>query len=165
MRTLLLLASLGLFLTASTAPGEFHPEARRAYNEYWRGHPEHANEMVRLWHQRLFHREIGAPLLDRWARELREGVTATVAFTHILASPEYYTSCGGRPEGFVRNTFVEIVGRQPTPAEFQFWVNRLIHTNRDVVASEIVARYPPAWVNEPPVEHYEYRPPPPPYRR
>jgi hypothetical protein len=165
MRTFLLFAGLGLLLTASTTRAEFHPEARRAYEEHWRAHPEHADEMIRVWHQRLFHHEIAAPLLRRWAGELREGVTASVAFTHILCSPEYYHSCGDRPEGFVRHTFVEIVGRQPTESEYRFWLNRLYHTDRSVVAGEIVARYPPAWIAEPAVvEHYEYRPPPLPYR-
>jgi hypothetical protein len=161
MKWIIALACLGLSLTGSPAVAQFHPEARRAYEEHWRAHPEHPEDLVRRWHKRLFHREIEAPFLGRWVAELKRGVEAPLALSHILGSPEYYVTVGSTPEGFIRRTFVEVVGRPPTESEFQFWLRRLYHEGRAEVAYEMVTRYPPAWVvEEPPVvEKYEYRRP------
>ena len=102
----------------------------------------------------------------RWVKELGADLAAPLALAHILASAEFYVTCGSTPEGYVRRTFTEIVGRPPTPAEFQFWRQRLYHTDRAVVAQEMVNRYPPAWAAEAPVApQYEYRPPVVMYRR
>src|ERR1700722_1397754 len=154
-------ACLALFLTSATAAPPYYPDAHRAYEEHWRAHPEHADEMVRLWHTRLFHREIAPPLLARWTEELKRGVECPLALAHVLASPEDYVSIGSTPDGFVRKTFVEIVRRLPTEAEFHFWRDRMYHADRSQVAYELVTRYPPAWAMEvaAPREVYEYRPP------
>jgi len=156
-------AWLALFLTSATAAPPYYPDAHRAYEEHWRAHPEHADEMVRLWHQRLFHREIAPPLLARWTEELRRGIDAPLALAHMLGSPEYYGNCGNSPERFIRTTFAEIVGRPPEPNEYRFWFERLLHSDRGVVAQELVSRYPPAWIAEAPVvapaPAYEYRTP------
>lgn len=168
MRSFILPAFVGLLLTAAPVLAEFHPDARRAYEEHWRSHPEHADAMVRQWHQRLFHREVPAHLLTRWAEELRRGIAAPLAVAHILGSAEFYLTCGSTPEGFVRTTFQEIVGRRPTEPEFHFWVTRLYHSDRAVVAQEMVTRYPPPWIAEEPaavVPTYEYRTPVATYRR
>jgi len=161
MRSIILLACVGSLVTAAPAVAQFHPEAHRAYEEHMRAHPEHPEDLVRLWHSHLFHREIAPPLLERWTVELRRGVAAPLALAHVLASPEYYVTVGSTPEGFVRRTFVEVVGRPPTESEFHFWLNRLYHADRSEVAYEMVTRYPPAWATVAPgqVEEYEYRRP------
>ena len=156
MKYVIVPACLGLLLLAAPAPAQVHRErereqARRAHEEHWRTHPERPEDLVRFWHQRLFHREIAPALRDRWVVELRRGIAAPVALAHILAGPEYYVQVGSRPEAWVRNTFVQIVGREPTQAEFQFWLDRLYHEDRDQVAYEMVTRYPPAWINQAPV--------------
>jgi hypothetical protein len=150
-----------MLLAAVSAGKEFHPDARRAFNVHWLTHPEHPESLVRLWHQRLFHHEIAAPLLTRLLDDLKRGIEAPLALAELLASPEFYINCGSTPDGFVRKTFVEVVGRQPTEAEFRFWHDRLYHADRKQVAHEMVTRYPPAWAMETahPVEHFEYRAP------
>ena len=88
-----------------------HPEVRHVFNEHWNSHPEHPEEMVRLWHDHLFHRPIAAPLLARVLDDLRRGIEAPVALATLLASPEFYVSVGGSVDGFVRRSFLELVGR------------------------------------------------------
>lgn len=161
MKSFVIPAFLGLFLTAAPALAQFHPEVHRAYEAHWRAHPEHPEQLARLWHERLFRRNIPAPLLDRCLGELRRGIEAPLALAHVLGSAEYYATVGGTAEGFVRRTFIEIVGRPPTEAEFRFWLQRLYHSDRSDVAYEMVTRYPPSWAVEEaaPVETYEYRRP------
>jgi hypothetical protein len=162
MRSVTLVAGLGLLLTAGPASAqfEFRREAYRAHEEHWRSHPDNHEELVRSWQRHLFRREAPAPLLARWGEELRRGIAAPLALAHVLASPEYYVEVGSTPERFVRRTFVDIVGRPPSEAELRYWRGRLYVEDRSAVAYEMVTRYPPSWAVEaaPPVE-YEYRPP------
>lgn len=159
MRFVFIPACVVLLLTSAPVAAQVRHDARRAYQEHWQAHPEHAEQMIRQWHDRLFHHPIEGPLLARWLHEIREGIAAPLAIAHILASQEYYVSIGSTPEGYIRTTFMEIVGRRPTEAEYRFWLARLYHSNREVVAQEQVTRYPPTWVEEEPVPQYEYRRP------
>jgi hypothetical protein len=155
------LAGLTLVLvTAMAAAVDFHPDARRAFNAHWLAHPEHPEDLVRSWHDRFFHIEIKTPLLDRLVADLKRGVDASVAFVELLASPEFYVSCGSTPDGYIRRTFTECAGRAPSEAELVFWRQRMLHADRATVAHEMVTRYPPSWaVAAHPAEHFEYRTP------
>jgi hypothetical protein len=166
MRYLIVSACLGIMLTATPALAQPHKETRAVFNTHWLAHPEHPEQMVRLWHDHLFHREIGAPLLARVLDDLRRGIEAPVALAAMLASPEFYIQVGSTADGFVRRTFLELVGRPPTDAEYRFWFERMHHADRAQIAHEMVTRYPPSWaMPAAPVEHYEYRPPIVTYRR
>jgi hypothetical protein len=93
-------------------------------------------------------------------------VEPPLALSHFLATPEYFEKCGGSTERFVQTLFLDVVGRQPTPVEYNYWLGRFYHEHRGDVAYALVTRYPPAWVAPaPPVEVYEYRAPVVSYRR
>jgi hypothetical protein len=160
MRSIFVCAGLGLLLSAAPVLAQPHKEVRTAFNAHWAAHPEHPEALVRLWHQHLFHCDIGAPLLGRLLNDLKRGIEAPLALAALIASPEFYIHVGGTPEGFVRGTFTEVVGRAPTATEYRFWLDRMHHADRNVVAHEMITRYPPAWAAEAhPVEHFEYRAP------
>ena len=71
----------------------------------------------------------------------------------ILGSDEYYLRSGGTPQGYVQTLFTDVNGRQPTAAEYGFWVNRLVQVGgaapdfeqRVDLAYEMLARYPQNW--------------------
>jgi hypothetical protein len=161
MKYVIVTVCLGILLTAATVRGEPHPEVRKAFNLHWMSHPEHPEQVARMWHDRLFHGRVEAPLLARILNDLRRGVEAPIALAAMLASPEFYISVGSSYDAWVRRTFLELCGRPPTDAEYRFWYERMHHADRAQVAHEMVQRYPPAWAMTPaaPVEHYEYRPP------
>jgi hypothetical protein len=165
MRYFLVVA--GLALSAWSLPAQIHPEARRAQEEHWRAHPEHPDKLVRLWHERFFHGAPAEPWIARWVDELHRGVEPCLAVAHMLATQEYFARCGNKLEVYVRTMFLEVVGRAPTPQEYDFWLRRFYHEDRATVAYDLMTRYPPAWVMEetPPAEAYEYRAPIVPYRR
>jgi hypothetical protein len=149
-----------VFVAGQAAAAEFHHDAWRAYQEHVRAHPEAADHLVREWHERFFHRPVEAARIAPCVEELRRGVPPPLALSHFLATPEYYEKCGGSVERFVQSLFLDIVGRQPTRVEYNYWLNRFYHEQRGDVAYALVTRYPPAWIAPtPPAEVYEYRPP------
>ena len=95
MRSIFIPACVGLLLTAVPARAEFHPEARRAYEEHWRAHPEHAEQMIRQWHQRLFHHDMGRPCCA-----LGQGTGCRLAAPGPGPYPgqrQFYVTCGSTP--------------------------------------------------------------------
>ena len=137
---------IGLAWLVSPASAEFHPEARRAHEEHWRGHPEHPDRPVQLWHERFFHCAPPGAWLGRRVDELKRGIAPEIAVAEILASPEYWVRCGGKLETFVQTMFLDVVGRPPSPQEYDFWLRRFYHEDRGRVTQDLIARYPPAWI-------------------
>src|SRR5262249_18393717 len=68
---------------------------------------------------------------------------------------------GSTPEGYVRSLFRDLAGRDPTPAEMNYWARRAWYEPRSDIAYALLARYPqtgsaPASA---PTYDYDYRPP------
>jgi hypothetical protein len=161
-----LIPILGLALGSAATALAFHPDAHVAHEEHWRGHPEHPERLVQVWHDRFFRTLPPGPWIAHWVEELRRGLAPELAAAQILASPEYYVRFGNRLDAYVRGLFLEVVGRPPTPAEYDFWLRRFYHEDRAQVAHDLILRYPPMWMAEPaPVETFEYRAPIVQYRR
>jgi hypothetical protein len=156
-----LIPLVGVVVWVAVAKAFFHPDAHAAHDEHWRGHPEHPERLVQVWHDRFFRNLPPGPWIAHWVEELRRGLAPELAVAQILASPEYYIRCGNTLEAYVRALFAEVVGRPPTSAEYDFWLRRFYHEDRVNVAHDLILRYPPAWVTQEPVpvETYEYRAP------
>ena len=101
--------------------------------------------LVRSWYQRFLDRRVEDAGLIGWAGHLQRGVPPEQVLSMILGSEEYYTRSGLTPQGFVRNLFTDITGRQPTPNELAFWLRRMQFQDRQQVAYEVLARHPGSW--------------------
>jgi hypothetical protein len=101
--------------------------------------------VVRGWYRQFLDREL-EPGPSAWVDQLREGKPPDGVLAHIVASPEYYLRSGSTPQGFVRNLFLDLTGREPSPRDLQDWVRRLrTDEDRREVARALLQRYPQAW--------------------
>ena len=60
----------------------------------------------------------------------------------ILASDEYFTRAGGTGPAYVRQLYIDVLGRDPMPAEMNYWVGRLRYENRGDVAYRLLRFHP-----------------------
>jgi hypothetical protein len=84
--------------------------------------------------------------LTYWVNHLQQGDPPDSVLAGILGSDEYYKRGGGTPDGFVSLLFRDIVKRQPSPSEMDFWVRRQYTEDRQSVADEILTQNPGVWV-------------------
>jgi hypothetical protein len=102
---------------------------------------------VSAWYAQFLHRGYDAGGLG-WASALDQGQSPDKVLASILGGDEYYLR-SGTPQGYVQNLFADLNGRQPTPTEYGFWVNRLAqvggaapdYEQRVDLAYEFLVRY------------------------
>jgi len=88
------------------------------------------HQLVDHWYQTFLGRSAVADTNSyTWAEQLRQGSAPNAVLAGILSSDEYYSKGGRTPEGFIRNLFGDIVVRQPTPSELQYWMQRTVTQN------------------------------------
>jgi hypothetical protein len=137
----LLLALTGVLAAAAAAdaqPGPYRP---------YRPVRDEALRIVDGWYTQYLRRPPGNedPGKGGWADQLRRGTPPDVLLGHILGSDEYYNLAGGTPEGFVRQLFRDVVGRDPTRQEFRSWMSRLRTAEPNELAQDLLDRYPDRW--------------------
>jgi hypothetical protein len=81
-----------------------------------------------------------------WVNHLEQGDSTDSVLAGILGSDEYYKRGGGTPEGFISLLFRDVVKRQPSPSDLDFWVRRMYTEDRQSVADEILRQNPGVWV-------------------
>jgi hypothetical protein len=136
MRRTLALALPALLLSTSLASAQSY---------YYRGDaPGNPATLVRSWYERFLRREPDRGA-DGWIQALRTGHSAEDVVASILASPENYTAAGGTPAGFIRRLYVDLLGREPSPAEINYWRGRLRYSSRKDVAYQLLIRHPQNW--------------------
>lgn len=87
---------------------------------------EHREHVVRQAYLRFLERTPDAEGLRWWADAISDTLTLTGLRAQLLSSPEYaQRSTDGTIEGFVRSAYQEVLGRQPEPGGFQYWVDQL----------------------------------------
>jgi len=59
--------------------------------------------------------------LSGWVSLMNRGSGPEDIEASILGSDEFLNAHGGTPEGLARGLFDEVLGRRPTPGEFQRW--------------------------------------------
>jgi hypothetical protein len=87
-------------------------------------------DLVDHWYQTFLHRSGRAdPSSYSWAQQLQQGAAPNAVLAGILSSDEYYAKGGSTPEGFIRNLYADIIVRQPTASELQYWMQRALTQN------------------------------------
>lgn len=134
------------------------PSLASAQSYYYRSAPNggNAGTLVRKDYQRYLQREPG-PGASTWIQDMRTGSTPNDVLGGVLSSDEYFTRAGGNRVGYVRQLYMDVLGREPLPAEINYWVGRLHHESpRDIVS--VMLRFHPrsgAVMKAPPPPAYD----------
>jgi len=149
MRRFFAFGLLGVLVLTPTTRGQYPTGAGTAFL------------MVSGWYKHFLGRD---PDLygSAWVNALQAGQAPASVLAGILTSDEYYNRSGNTPEGFVRQLYLDLTGRQPLPAEMDYWVGRLYQSNRTDVAYELLLRYPNVWEPSTGGGYYPNAAPPPP---
>jgi hypothetical protein len=59
-----------------------------------------------------------------------------------LASDDYFARAGGTRAAYIRRLYFDVVGREPLPAEINYWVGRLRYETRRDVAYRLLRFHP-----------------------
>lgn len=129
----LVLSLATLLLTVSLAPAQSY-----SYRPATPGDPATLN---RSWTQGYLRRE-PTPSDTPPVRSLRSGASADQVQAGILASDEYFQRAGGTRPAYVRQLYVDVIGRAPLPAEINYWVGRLRYQPRIEVAMQMLRFHP-----------------------
>jgi hypothetical protein len=137
MRRLVLISATALFcLAPSAAPAQ-------AYGD--------PNSLVDYWYRTYLGRPADSGI-TYWVNHLAQGDSPDSVLAGLLASDEYYKRAGGTPQGFITLLHRDIIKRDPSPAEMDFWVRRMYTEDRQGVADDILTQNPGVWVGAgPPV--------------
>jgi hypothetical protein len=143
-RRTLLLAAAALFGTSAAA------EAARRYPPMA---PDQAASLVETWYQAYLGRSaLNDPGSAGWIDALQRGTTSPEeVVAGLLGSPEFYGRAGNTMPGFVGLLFRNVVGRDPTPGEIDFWMRRAYTHDRIEIAREVLAQHPGVAVAPPSV--------------
>jgi hypothetical protein len=164
VRWFLTLAVVGIFALATPGPGQYYPEARRAYDAHWQAYGDQPEQMVRSWYRKYLNRDVDPVGYETWVGALRNGSPPEQILAGILASDEYYNKGGGSPQRYITVLFQDITGRPPTPQELDYWTRRLYTDQRSDIAYALLTRYPQTW-GPPAPPDWRRQPPPYEYRR
>ncbi len=102
-----------------------------------------AGTLVRSGYERYLGREPGATGAT-WVQGLRNGQTREDLMASLLSSDEYFAKAGGTRTGYVRQLYRDVIGRDPLPAEINYWTGRLQYETPKEIAYVLVRRYPQA---------------------
>jgi len=131
MRLLFIAAAILTCLLPSTARAQIY------------GDP---SSLVDYWYRMYLGRAPDASGLATWTSDLNQGQSPDDVLATILGSDEYYARAGSTPEGYMRQLFHDILKREPTPSELDFWVRRMYLEDRKTIADEILTQNPGVWV-------------------
>jgi hypothetical protein len=103
--------------------------------------------LVSFWYQKYLSRVVDPSGLAGWTQQLMRSAPASV-LASILSSQEYYARAGCTPDGFVRTLFMDVLGRQPTPQEYNWAMGHFVFgassRERTRIARDLLNRYPQA---------------------
>jgi hypothetical protein len=131
MRLLFIAAAILMCLLPSTARAQIY------------GDP---SSLVDYWYRTYLGRAPDASGLATWTSDLNQGQSPDDVLATILGSDEYYARAGSTPEGYIRQLLHDILKREPTPSELDFWVRRMYLEDRKTIADEILTQNPGVWV-------------------
>jgi hypothetical protein len=78
-------------------------------------------DTVRLWYSRFLGREVDPSGVQRYVGLLRQGSSPLDIQAELLGSDEYYNRQGATLDGFIAGLFRDVMGRNPTGADFRSW--------------------------------------------
>lgn len=133
MTRIIAFASAALLFAAALAP---------AQSPYYRSAPRgNAGTLLRSDYERYLHRE---PDLEaaNLSQGLRTGRLPNDVLADVLSSDEYMAGAGGTRPAYVRRLYLDVLGREPLPAETNYWVGRLHYESPNDIAHVLLRRYP-----------------------
>ena len=133
MTRTLVLALPTLLLTVSLAPAQ-----SSSYRPATPGDPATLN---RSFIKGYLRRE-PTPSDTSSMQALRSGGSPEYVQSGILAGDEYFRRAGGTRPAYVRQLYVDVLGREPLPAEINYWVGRLRYETRRNVAYRLLRFHP-----------------------
>jgi hypothetical protein len=99
--------------------------------------------LVDSWYRTYLGRSsLQDPYSSVWVSQLQGGTPAEAVLAAILASDEYYNRSGSSIQGFIQSLFRDVLGRQPTPGEFDFWMRRAYTGDRKDIAYQLLTQNP-----------------------
>jgi hypothetical protein len=135
MARIILLAAPALLACAGFTQAQYyHPAAA----------PGDPQTLVSSWYRLYLGREAD-PATAGWVRSLRRGHSPEQVLSTILSSEEYYTRAGRTKPGFIRQLYIDLLGRAPLPAEIDYWMGRSRFESRKDIAYQILVRHPRDW--------------------
>ncbi len=144
MRFVFVGALLGLFLPAAPAAAQRDRDYHDYHREHARAYATAPEQLVAFWYRKFLGREPDAGLAG-WATALRQGNSPEMVLAGILSSEEYYARGGTTPQGFVRELYRDIAGREPNRRELETLVRRTRLESRSDIAYSLLVRYPLSW--------------------
>lgn len=70
------------------------------------------------------------------------GHTPQYILADTLSSDEYFAAAGGSTPTYIRQLYIDVVGRVPLPAEYNYWAGRLEHDTRKDVTYQMLRHHP-----------------------
>lgn len=98
-------------------------------------------EQIVDWFRDYLHRDPRALELAAWQAHIDRGGSLRDAQVQILSMPEYYNRADASDVTYIRNLHEQILGKQPTQEEMNYWIGRMNANNRlrPEVAREFLA--------------------------
>ena len=161
MRRFIALALIAVPALVTTVPAQYPPPPPYGGT---------AESLVDGWYAKFLNRQRD-PYAAVWIDSIRQGQPPNSVLAKILGSQEYYDKSGDNPQGFIQTLYQDVTGRQPSPQELNYWMQRMSISDRTDVAYELLTRYPQSWQGAAPgyyppsqpgytlAPHYEYRRP------
>ncbi len=126
MRKLLLAALVGVFVAL--------PAQARPYRD-------NAVAVVKNWYRQYLHREAEPSGLHGWVTQLRQGQEPRYLLSIFLSDSEYYQNAGGTPRSWITALYEDLAGREPSPREMRYWLDRLEDQTYQDVADALLGRF------------------------
>ncbi len=99
-------------------------------------------DTVRLWYRKFFDRDPDPAGIQRYVGLLRQGASPLDIQAELLGSDEYYNRQGATLDGFLVGLFRDVLGRNPTGADFRSWRNTFNRNggNRQTLARQFLGQ-------------------------
>ncbi len=146
MKRLLVLAIPALLLAPSLAPAQM--------NNFARGSSErNAGTLLRSDGEGRLRQEPSSNT-GAGGQALYRGHTKEYVLSDMLASDDYFAAAGGTVPTYIHQLYMDVIGREPLPAEINYWAGRLEHDTRRDVTNQMLRHHPQ-------YSNVLFRPPPP----
>ncbi len=132
MKRILAVAFPAVLLLPSLAPAQTY------YNHA--DPPGSPGRLMRSENKGYLRRESTA--VPTWIQSERAGRTPQGILADTLSSDAYYSAAGGTPTAYVHQLYLDVIGRDPLPAEMNYWLGRLEHDSRWNVTHQMVRNHP-----------------------
>jgi hypothetical protein len=139
MRSYILAAVAGGLLAVAPAFGQYVP-----YDQYpGTAGADPAVTDVSNWYRQFLHRDPEPGGVNGWVTNLHNGTNPLWVEAQIMGSYEGYTRAGSTAQGFAASMFQNVLGRQPSNDELQYWSSQTTQRGPEQAAYAFLQRYQP----------------------